>query len=65
MLGVGKGGGVLGLPPEALYGLAFLGVLAIEDLEGDLALQDLVVGQVDLGHPPAADLPDEAVPVVF
>jgi hypothetical protein len=48
---------------QALYGLFVLRVLAVQDLKSHLALEELVVGEVDLGHPPAADLPDQAVAV--
>jgi hypothetical protein len=46
---------VLGLAPEALDEPLVVRVLPPEDLERHVPAQDLVPGQVNLGHPPAAD----------
>ncbi len=49
-----EGGGALGLAPEELDDAFVFGVLLLQNLEGDIPLEDLVVCQEDLGHASAA-----------
>src|SRR5215216_2446971 len=51
---VAKGGGALRLTPKAFDELVVLGVLVFQDLERHIPFQNLIVGQVDLGHTSAA-----------
>ena len=62
-VGVVEVGGGLGLPPEPLHEGRVAGELGEQHLERDAAVEELVVGQVDLGHPAPGQVPDDFVPV--
>jgi hypothetical protein len=62
---VAEGGGALGLPLEAFDELLVVGVAPAHDLEGDGSVEDVVVGQVDLGHAPGPEGSDDPVTVVY
>src|SRR5919205_1146847 len=53
-VGVGEGCGALGLALEALDELLVLCVLVLQQLEGHVPIEDVVVGQEDVRHAPAA-----------
>ena len=59
---MGELGGDLDFPQKAL-GAEHGGELRPEHLDGDLAMVFEVVGEVDRGHSPAAQLPLKAVAV--
>ncbi len=42
-----------------------LGVARAHDLQGDVAVEDVVVGEEDVGHAAAAERLDQAVAVVY
>ena len=44
----------MGLAPKALDELSVFDVVLPEDLQREVAAEDPVVGQEDLGHPPSA-----------
>ena len=52
---------VLGLAAEALDELVVVRVAAVEDLDRDAAAQDLVLGEVHVGHPARAELAHDAI----
>ena len=58
---VGEAGGVRRLSTEALDELLVVRVPAVQHLDGDPAAQLLVLGEVDVGHAAAAELPGDAV----
>ena len=51
----------LGLPPEALHEGGVLGQVGDEHLHRHRAVEELVVAQVDLGHPALGQVADDAV----
>ena len=55
-------GGGHGLQPEALLELVVTGQSGMQDLDGDRAVEDLVLAFPNLGHAAAVDQSDEAVP---
>jgi hypothetical protein len=59
---VGQGGGVPGLVAEAGEEVLVAGVLALEDLGRDDAVQDLVAGLPDLTHAARRDRGHDLVP---
>src|SRR5688572_14329776 len=62
---VREGCGALGLALEALDELLVVGELLPQDLESNVPIEDLVVGQVHLGHPSASEGMNDAVTVVY
>ncbi len=54
-------GGARGLAPEALDELLVFGEVVVQDLDGDLAAEQLVLGEVDVGHAARAEPRDHAV----
>jgi hypothetical protein len=62
---VREAGGALGLALEALDELLVVGELLPQDLESYVPIEDLVVGQVHLGHPSATQGMTDAVTVVY
>jgi hypothetical protein len=62
---VREGGGALGLASEALDELVVVGVALAHDLEGDVPIQNVVVGEIDLGHTSCPQRLDDAVAVVY
>jgi hypothetical protein len=61
---VGERRGVSGFPSEALDELPVLGVVVLQQLEGHVPIEDLVVGQVDIRHASAAHQASELVSLV-
>src|SRR3712207_8988779 len=51
---VGEGGDAPRLAPEALHQPLIISVLTPEDLQGYVPVEDFIVSEVDLGHPPRA-----------
>jgi hypothetical protein len=63
-VGVVECGGAPRLTPKAFDELVVLGVLVPKHLQCDVPVEDLVVGQVDLGHSPPAQEIAESIAVV-
>ena len=63
-VGVLQAGRGLGLAPEALDEAGVGGEAAVQQLEGHLAPELLVLGQVDVGHAAAAQARDDLVAAV-
>jgi hypothetical protein len=61
---VREAGRVLRLAAEALDELVVGGVTVVEDLDRDAAAELLVLGEVDVGHAPGAELADDPVAAV-
>jgi hypothetical protein len=59
--GVEDGGGGLGLAQEAEAGGPVADDVVVEDLEGDLAVGDGVLGEVDAAHAAGAEQADDAI----
>ena len=51
------------LAPEALDELVVVRVARVQHLDGDPATELLILGEVDVGHAPAPELPRDAVAV--
>ncbi len=62
---VGERRRTLGLALEALDELLVARVARAHHLKGDVAVEDVVVGEVDVGHTAAAERLDYAVAVVY
>ncbi len=62
---VREGGGALRLTLEALHELLVVGVTAAHHLERHVPVQDVVVREVNLRHPAAAERPADTVPIVY
>ena len=58
-VGVDQRGGGLGLELEPLQVGPIAGQLRLEDLDGHAAFQPLLLGQIDLGHRPASQPPQQ------
>ncbi len=63
-VGVVEVGGGLRLSPEALHEVRIVGELGEQDLQRDLAIEELVTGEIDVGHPAAGDVAQQLVPAV-
>ena len=56
-----EAGGVRRFAPEALDELLVVDVAAVQHLDGDPPAELLILGEVDVGHAAAAELPCDAV----
>jgi hypothetical protein len=61
---MGQAGGGLRLAPEALDEEVVLRVALVQDLDGDAAAEILVLREIDVRHPPRAELPQDAIAAV-
>jgi hypothetical protein len=62
---VGERGRALRLALESLDELVVAGVAGAHHLQSDVPVEDAVVGQEHVGHPPAAKGPDQTVAIVY
>jgi uncharacterized protein (UPF0218 family) len=60
-----EGGCALRLALESLDESLILGVLLPQNLEGDIAVEVLVAGEIDFAHAPAAQKARDCVTVVY